>query len=80
MTPYTDYVNKLLEQSQFQFPKVGNKDDQAHSPIHPVKKANEGDLQPKEWKIYDLISRHFLACCSKDATGEESEVIADVGG
>lgn len=50
-------------------PKVGNKDDQAHSPIHPVKAASQDSLAPLEWKVYDLISRHFLACCSKDAFG-----------
>lgn len=27
-----------------------------------------------------MISRHFLACCSKDAVGEEYEVVADIGG
>ena len=61
-------------------PKVGNKDDQAHSPIHPVKAVSQDSLAPNEWKVYDLISRHFLACCSKDALGEEFEVRADIGG
>jgi DNA topoisomerase III len=29
--------------------------------------------------VYDLITRHFLACCSKDAVGVESEIIAMIG-
>jgi DNA topoisomerase-3 len=53
-------------------PKVGNQSDQAHSPIHPVKPANRTSMSPEEWKVYDLICRHFLACCSKDAVGIES--------
>ena len=24
----------------------------------------------EERKVYELVVRHFLACCSKDATGE----------
>ena len=34
---YGSYINKLLNQDKYMNPKVGNKDDQAHTPIHPVK-------------------------------------------
>jgi DNA topoisomerase-3 len=27
-----------------------------------------------EFKVYELITRHFLACCSKDAKGYETKV------
>ena len=50
-------------------PKQGKQNDQAHTPIHPVKPANTTTLSRNEWRVYDLISRHFLACCSKDAIG-----------
>ena len=50
-------------------PKMGNQNDQAHSPIHPVKPADKASMTADEWKVYDLIARHFLACCSKDAVG-----------
>ena len=66
---YDPYISKLLDSGKFLQPKVGSKNDQAHSPIHPVKIATQEQLTPEEWKVYDLISRHFFACCSKDAIG-----------
>ncbi|KAI6653680.1 DNA topoisomerase 3-alpha [Oopsacas minuta] len=53
-------------------PRRGNKSDQAHPPIHPIKYAP--NLQGDEKKVYEFIVRHFLACCSKDAQGMETSV------
>ncbi|XP_051569913.1 DNA topoisomerase 3-alpha-like isoform X2 [Myxocyprinus asiaticus] len=50
-------------------PRNGNKSDQAHPPIHPTKYTNS--LQGNEKRLYEFIVRHFLACCSKDAQGQE---------
>lgn len=66
-----------LSQNGFENPRSGGHNDQAHPPIHPVKLAT--NLSDQEYKIYNLISRHFLACCSKDAVGEETKVVACVG-
>ncbi len=41
---YHDYVGKLLDDNKFENPKIGNSDDQAHSPIHPVKNASKDNL------------------------------------
>lgn len=58
----------IAEQSElFQPPRKGKKDDQAHPPIHPTKPGIE--LEGEEFKIYEYITRRFLACCSKDAVG-----------
>jgi DNA topoisomerase-3 len=59
---------------------MGSSDDQAHSPIHPVKNMNKDTLGHEEWRVYDMISRHFLACCSKDAVGDECETLVEIGG
>ena len=68
----------------FQWPRAGGKDDQAHPPIHPTKCVSLQDLQnDDERRIYDLVSRHFLACCSKDAQGSLSNIsisIPDIHG
>ena len=68
----------------FLWPRAGGKDDQAHPPIHPTKCVNLQDLQnPDERKVYDLVTRHFLACCSCDAKGSLSTVsigVPDAGG
>ena len=53
-------------------PRRGNKSDQAHPPIHPLKYTH--GLQGNEKKVYEFIVRHFLACCSKDAQGMETTV------
>ncbi|KAI7688527.1 hypothetical protein SSS_10709 [Sarcoptes scabiei] len=53
-------------------PRNGKKTDQAHPPIHPTKAAK--NLKQDEKLIYELITRHFLACCDKDATGQEESI------
>lgn len=68
-TAYSSYVDGLLQGGKYMKPKMGNQNDQAHSPIHPVKPADKASMTADEWKVYDLIARHFLACCSKDAVG-----------
>jgi len=35
-------------------------------------------LQGNEKAIYEFVVRHFLACCSKDAQGQETSVEIDV--
>jgi len=41
-----------------------------HPPIHPVNAANREKLQPKFWKIYELICRRFFATLGDDAKAE----------
>ncbi|KAL5473608.1 hypothetical protein EMCRGX_G028112 [Ephydatia muelleri] len=53
-------------------PRRGTKSDNAHPPIHPTKYTN--GLQGSEQRVYEYIVRHFLACCSQDAQGQESTV------
>ncbi len=36
---YSAYINNLFENGKYMKPKIGNQNDQAHSPIHPVKPA-----------------------------------------
>ncbi|XP_055335905.1 DNA topoisomerase 3-alpha-like [Paramacrobiotus metropolitanus] len=57
-------------------PRRGSKSDQAHPPIHPIKHAT--NLQGNEWRIYELITRHFLATCSEDAKGQETSIHIDI--
>ena len=35
-------------------------------------------LNGEERKVYELITRHFLACCSPDAIGQESTATIDI--
>jgi len=72
------YANKLVE-SDFNWPRNGKNDDQSHPPIHPVKLATKQQLDSDEWKVYELITRHFLASCSKDAKGFETKAVLEYG-
>lgn len=67
-----------LEQGGFNTPRKGKHDDKAHPPIHPT--AHAGGLTGDEKKVYEYITRRFLACCSKDAEGWQTTVEVVCGG
>ena len=73
------YATKLVEEEGFVWPRKGGHDDNSHPPIHPVKRAERGELDGEEWRVYELITRHFLACCSKDAIGDETDITVCMG-
>ncbi|RKO99126.1 hypothetical protein CXG81DRAFT_30289 [Caulochytrium protostelioides] len=70
------YAHFLLEDGGFQFPRRGQHNDKAHPPIHPVKSGHA--LQGDERRIFEFVTRRFLACCSKAAMGQETTVEAHV--
>ncbi|KDN42125.1 hypothetical protein RSAG8_06983, partial [Rhizoctonia solani AG-8 WAC10335] len=61
-----------LQNGGFQRPRNGKKNDKAHPPIHPT--AHAGNLTVEAKKVYEYVTRRFLACCSKDAEGFETTV------
>uniref|UniRef100_A0A060T6F5 DNA topoisomerase n=1 Tax=Blastobotrys adeninivorans TaxID=409370 RepID=A0A060T6F5_BLAAD len=68
------YAQQLVD-GKFDRPRDGNNDDKAHPPIHPVKGlAESANLTSEERKVYEFVTRHFLACCSKDAKGMTTTV------
>lgn len=62
----------LQDGGGFSQPRKGKNNDQAHPPIHPT--AHASNLTGDEKRVYELITRRFLACCSKDALGFETTV------
>lgn len=81
---YTPYVEKLLNLNDNQlFPNNGGHSDEAHQPIIPTKcipySSSKQIYTNDEWKIYDLIVRSFLACCSQDALAEETKIYIQYG-
>lgn len=70
------YAQKLMD-GAFRWPRSGKNNDKAHPPIHPTKEA--ADLSGAEAKVYEFIVRRFLACCSDDAKGAETIVLARIG-
>jgi DNA topoisomerase-3 len=71
--------NCSLEQANsFGAPRKGKNNDKAHPPIHPT--AHVGNLAGDERRVYEFITRRYLACCSKDAEGWEKTVEVECGG
>ncbi|KAH0612601.1 uncharacterized protein H6S33_008981 [Morchella sextelata] len=59
----------------FSQPRMGKNNDKAHPPIHPVVFVAPSALATAdERRVYELITRRFLACCSEDAIGETTTV------
>ncbi|NXI49685.1 TOP3A topoisomerase, partial [Chloroceryle aenea] len=69
------FAQRILDQGG-PTPRNGTKTDQAHPPIHPTKYT--ANLQGNEQRLYEFIVRHFLACCSQDAKGQETTVEIDI--
>ncbi len=67
-----------LSAGGFERPRLGRKNDQAHPPIHPT--AHASGLVADEKRVYDYITRRFLACCSRDALGQQTTVELDIAG
>lgn len=78
------YASNLLDipmgqPNSFEFPRNGGKNDEAHPPIHPLRMMRPDELGDDfERKIYELVTRHFLACCSRDAIGSETNIIISI--
>lgn len=66
----------------FQQPRNGKHDDKAHPPIHPITYAAQGalaDVGPEAGRLYELVVRRFLACCSEDAKGMATDMDVQYG-
>lgn len=72
-TNWGQYAQGLLDGS-FRTPRAGRNNDQAHPPIHPVNYVAASALDQGEKKVYEFVTRRFLACCSEDAKGEATDI------
>ncbi|KAK9448919.1 DNA topoisomerase [Limtongia smithiae] len=78
-TQWGGFANNLMN-GGYRAPRRGTHDDHAHPPIHPVAHVSEPAVDRDEKRVYELVTRHFLACCADDAKGESTEVVLDWGG
>ncbi|KAJ2769003.1 DNA topoisomerase 3-alpha, partial [Coemansia nantahalensis] len=76
--PFADYAQRLASNNEFRWPRQGRNNDKAHPPIHPVAPANNLTGDPK--RVYEFITRRFLACCSDNAKGQATEVEVEIAG
>jgi DNA topoisomerase-3 len=69
------FTTNLLDNNAYCPPRKGLKDDQAHPPIHPTKCVELNQLDnDDEKRVYELVTRHFLACCAHDARGSQTKL------
>jgi DNA topoisomerase I len=58
----------------------GKKFSTDHPPIYPTSSASQSQLNPLEWKVYELVARRFMATLSDPATARSTRVDLDLGG
>ena len=76
---FQEYASKLLSDNHFQNPRAGRNDDNAHPPITPCKAVDPNTIpDPTERNIYKLVVKHYLACCSRDAVGRETQITVQI--
>ncbi|KAK3289391.1 DNA topoisomerase 3-alpha, partial [Cymbomonas tetramitiformis] len=77
------YVLRMMNDGLYRPPGSGGHNDEAHPPIHPTKCASVqemGTWPPPKQQVYELVVRHFLACCSIPAVGQSTDVEIDIAG
>lgn len=72
------YVSGLLQDGHAR-PKAG-KDAGDHPPITPMRSATPAELSGDEWRIYEYITRHFIASVSPDCRLIRTKITIELGG
>nr|XP_014337517.1 PREDICTED: DNA topoisomerase 3-beta-1 [Bos mutus] len=76
--PYwADTVKRLLAEG-INRPRKGH-DAGDHPPITPMKSATEAELGGEAWRLYEYITRHFIATVSHDCRYLQSSVSFRIG-
>ncbi|GLG93365.1 DNA topoisomerase 3-beta [Gryllus bimaculatus] len=70
-------VREILSEGNYR-PRKGH-DAGDHPPITPMKLAQKSDLDSESWKIYDYITRHFIATVSRDCKYLSTTVSFKIG-
>jgi len=74
---YTEIAGMLIKEKRFK-PREGSKTDEAHPAIYPTGIMPKA-LTAQEQKLYDLITRRFLACFGASAKISRAKVTAKAG-
>lgn len=48
--------------------------------VHPLRSIERRDVSDVQWRVYELITRHFLACCHRDARGSTTTLTVAMAG
>ena len=66
-------IAQLLAQPALH-PSRGDKRTTDHPPIYPTGSPRRGELGDREWRLYELVVRRFMATLSDDAVMESNRV------
>jgi DNA topoisomerase-1 len=66
-------VAQLLARPTLQ-PSRGDKRTTDHPPIYPTGSPRRGELGDREWRLYELVARRFMATLADDAVMESNRV------
>ena len=61
-------------------PTKGKKKATDHPPIHPTAVAKPDSLDPKEWKVYELITRRFFATLAPASVSQSTKIEIEADG
>ena len=75
---YKELAERLINEKRFR-PAEGAKEDEAHPAIYPTGEQPK-KLTPEEEKVYDLITKRFLACFADYATIESTKIVLNASG
>ncbi len=73
---YAPFVDPIL--SKPLNPSRGGKNTTDHPPVHPTKVPDRKKIDSKEWKLFDLVARRFLATFMPDAQTENVNVELEI--
>ena len=79
MQAYAPVCKQLLAQPKLT-PTRGKEETTDHPPIYPTASVDPHDLQPAEWKLYNLVARRFLATLMDASVSESTKVSFLIGG
>ncbi len=75
---YKNIAEKLIAGSRYK-PAEGMKEDDAHPAIYPTGETPK-KLEGEEERIYDLITKRFLACFGEYASVDATRIVLDASG
>ncbi|MFO7991249.1 MAG: DNA topoisomerase I [Thermoplasmata archaeon] len=75
----SEEIEEILQQKKIR-PSRGKKQTTDHPPIYPIKAATKKDLKGRDWKVYELILRRFMATVSPPGKGRKRDAEFDIQG
>ncbi|MEM2925475.1 MAG: DNA topoisomerase I [Methanocellales archaeon] len=74
---FNEYASTLLAKRELK-PTRGKREATDHPPIHPTSPARKTELSTEYWKIYELITRRFLATFAEPAEWDVIKLAIDI--